>query len=174
MKTLKHYIFFILTIGLFLVSCQKDLLDQDELSFTQLVSTRGSGPSAAGNGGLILEDQYANFAFHARMKKDGSVSGSFEGHIPGQDIFVHGNIICLIVEGNTAIMSGVITQVSENPYGVEEGDYNWFKVVDNGEGSNADEDLFSDWYWTMDENLDCTDNDVPLFEIVNGNIQVKE
>ena len=132
-----------------------------------------SGPSANGQGGLLLNDRVQHFAFHATTDKNGIVSGSWESKSPGQDIRTHGTITCLQVlpDGKTAIMSGIITQRSGDGFpGVQVGDPVWFKVVDNGEGANSVEDLFSDYFLGVSS---CNNFVVPLQPIVNGNIQVK-
>ncbi len=142
-------------------------------------SFRNSPPktsSASGQGGLLLP--YMNgvpqhFSFHASKDAGGNVSGSWESSSPGQDIRTHGNITCLTIlpDGKTAVMGGVITQVDGNgfPFVVVGGSI-WFKVQDNGEGSNAPEDTFSDYFFG---NFGCTNFNVVLYPISNGNIQVK-
>jgi hypothetical protein len=57
--------------------------------------------------------------------------------------------------------------------GIEVGDASGFKVMDNGEGNKSDPDLFSDIYLDVPEEFICLDVPVPLYEISNGNIQVK-
>ena len=133
--------------------------------------------SANGQGGLTLDymnGQQQQFSFHATKDANGNVSGSWESNSPGQDIRTHGNIECLTIlaDGKTAVMSGVVTQVEGNGFpGVTPGAHVWFKVQDNGEGANATEDTFSDYFFVS--NTTCANFNVVLHPIDNGNIQVK-
>jgi len=133
-------------------------------------------PSANGQGAILapyMNGQVQTFAFHANTANNGSVSGTFESHSPGQNIHVHGNITCLTVlpDGKTAAMGGVVTNVNaNNPFGVTVGTKIWFRVRDNGEGANAAPDEFSDYYIFEY----CGDLNIGMFETVAGNIQVKK
>jgi hypothetical protein len=138
-------------------------------------SSFGSGPSANGQGALVPIGATDNqqFAFHANTDKNGAVSGSWESHSPGQNVDTHGDITCLTVlpDGKTAFMTGVVTQVNaDNPFGIVVGTPIWFKVQDNGEGSKAAEDLFSDYYFGVGT---CANFTPALRPILNGNFQVK-
>jgi hypothetical protein len=137
------------------------------------------GPSANGQGALEnpwFNGRVQHFSFHANTDADGLVTGTFETKSPGQEIRTHGTINCLTVlpDGKTAIMSGVVTQkVGDGfPGYAEVGSTVWFKVVDNGEGAKSDLDQFSDY---TEGPGDCSVNQlVRLYQIVNGNIQVKQ
>ncbi len=130
------------------------------------------GPSANGQGGIVLNDRVQQFSFHANTDASGNVSGSWESNSPGQNCRTHGTITCLTIlpDGKTAIMSGVITQVDGDCFGAVVGNPIWFKVQDNGEGSKASEDRFTDYYFFLSG---CNNYGVGLQPIVNGNIQVK-
>jgi hypothetical protein len=139
-----------------------------------------SGPkisSANGQGGLTLDymnGQQQQFSFHASKDASGNVSGSWESNSPGQDVRTHGDITCMTIlaDGKTAILSGVVTQVDGNGFpGIVPGTAIWFKVRDNGEGSNAVEDAFSDYFPVATNS--CVNFNVVLYPIENGNIQVK-
>ena len=135
-----------------------------------------AGPSANGQGGLMIGDRLQQFSFHANTANDGSVSGSFEIKSPSQDLRLHGTISCLSVlpDGKTAFLSGVITQrVGDGfPGDYNVGDHVYFEVQDNGEGNAADADRFSDLY-TSGATEFCGPYSIGTQAIVNGNIQVK-
>jgi hypothetical protein len=132
------------------------------------------GPSANGQGTLNLP--YMNgiaqhFSFHANTDANGNVSGSFESKSPGQDIRVHGTITCMqiLADGKTAVLTGTVTKVVGEGFPIAEGNPIYFKVQDNGEGANAADDRFSD-YFVFGV---CQNFAVALPPIVSGNIQVK-
>lgn len=132
-----------------------------------------SGPSANGQGGITLAGRVQQFSFHASVDKNGTVSGSWESHSPGQDIRTHGTITCLTVlaDGKTALLSGIITKISGDGFpNVKEGDPVWFKVIDNGEGANNPPDQFSDYTLGLSG---CNDYGGTMRPIENGNFQVK-
>lgn len=160
---------------LLLSSCAKEdpLSDQKFNSeFNQDLNTaKGKKASASGQAGLTIDGTAQHFAFHATKDADGNVSGSWETKSPSQNVRTHGTIDCMgFPNTNTAYLTGTVTQTNaDNPFGVVVGDQIWFKVQDNGEGANADSDVFSDYY-LFDV---CEDFLVDLLEITNGNIQVK-
>ena len=131
-----------------------------------------AGPSANGQGGLLLDGRVQQFSFHANTDKDGTVTGSWESNSPGQECRTHGDITCLTIlpDGKTAFMSGTITQVDGVCFNAKVGDPIWFKVQDNGEGANATEDGFTDYYFFL---AGCLNYNIGLKPILNGNIQVK-
>lgn len=142
-----------------------------------------SGPAASGQGSLIYGQANRRiFTFHAITDADGIVKGSGVlrkvSSDPGGREKIHFDIDCLTVDGNAALMSGIITRadpIITNPADpVEVGEFIQFKVVDNGEGSNADPDLMS-YFNHGFEVPPCDQEDVSysLFEINAGNIQVK-
>lgn len=172
----------LLTITLFIIflsSCADDTLITETESATQQVSAldKGSGPSANGQGTLLFDGQRQIFSFHAR-DNNGTVSGKIQVVDKKWDIIYRGVINCMVVNGNVATLSGEITRDSE---GILEEypdfKYFWFRVIDNGEGANAPSDEFSDIYafiayFPCDWELP-PDYIIPMFEIVNGNFQVK-
>lgn len=138
----------------------------------EILLANNSGPSANGQGGLLINDRVQHFAFHASIDKDGNVSGSWESKSPGQNVRTHGTITCLqLVDNKTAIMSGIITHRAGDDFpGTNVGDPIYFKVRDNGEGANSAGDLFTDYYPGFNN---CSNLNLPFQPIVNGNIQVK-
>ena len=135
------------------------------------------GPSANGQGALDLGlAKIQHFSFHASTDNNGNVTGSFEVKSASQELRLHGNISCLRILANnkTAFMSGVITQKTGDgfPGSYEVGDFVFFEVQDNGEGSNAAGDKFSDIF-TSGSTQFCGLFSIGMFNIANGNIQVK-
>lgn len=147
-----------------------------------------SGPSASGHINFTIGDGLQTFSFHARTNKNGT-SGSFEVKSRGQDLQLHGDVTCLNVDGNEAIVVGPVTN-SKMPEGLEGLELLW-AVRDNGEGAGAADEwtdifpafLIFDFYNVAD----CTElvpGDV-LTDIANldyggvlplneaGNVQVK-
>jgi hypothetical protein len=152
---------------------------------TSLAKSGNDGPSASGQGSFIFEDGHRRiFAFHAVTHPNGSVTG--KGMLtkvsPSPDLRqqFHFDIDCLNVNDNVAIMSGMITRVIRihpgNPDLVLVGQHIQFKVIDNGEGANADPDEMSYFaHGTPEEVPPCDEYDVNWnrFTIDAGNIQVR-
>lgn len=148
-----------------------------------------SGPSANGQGTLIFDGAKQTFSFHAR-EVNGEVKGSIQvkmRNLFGTDLdyIVHGEITCMLIEGNMATLAGKI--IRDNNvywelvqelwpwYECPECNYFWFRVIDNGEGANSPPDQFSDIFIPV-PNYPCDmplPPDYPYLEIVNGNFQVK-
>jgi hypothetical protein len=141
------------------------------MSFTPLPP----GPSANGQGSLTRPgDLQRRFSFHANTMPDASVQGSGVLTITGGEAQIKFDINCLSITGNTAIMAGKITSVSGNT-AFQVGWDCWFKVVDNGEGSNAAPDqitLLSGSSGALNCSIQVIGNN-PLNDIEGGNIQVK-
>lgn len=123
----------VLTIGfMFAVnSCSKEDLFEDEGLAAGLKSA-GATASASGHGMFYLsDDMKRQFSFHAKVMPDGTVKGS------GVVIYTTGELVtmfdinCMVVDGNTAILGGVLTKVTVA--GIV-GDGCYFVVEDNGEG----------------------------------------
>jgi hypothetical protein len=133
-----------------------------------------SGPSANGHGTAFYPTSEGEvkrqFSFHANEMKDGSVQGSGVLTYIGGELFAKFDIDCLTVDGNSATVSGMFT-MHPNPDVV--GHNIWFKVMDNGEGNNADPDLMT-WVYYAAGLGDCsTPYGYALNEVLGGNIQVK-
>jgi hypothetical protein len=132
-----------------------------------------AGPSANGQGSLTRPgEQQRRFSFHANTMPDASVKGSGVLTITGGTAQLKFDINCMRISGNTATMSGVITSVSgDAPFQV--GWECWFKVVDNGEGSNANPDQITLLLGGPDL-FDCSvQYSIALNTVEGGNIQVK-
>ena len=113
-------------------------------------ATHESGPSASGSFQFSVDGLTKRVEFEARTHQDGTTSGrmTFSGpaEIPDQDVDGEGGPVtggqlvdiftkvefdCLVVEGNRAVMSGV---VSESTVGEHIGRRALLAVEDNGEG----------------------------------------
>jgi hypothetical protein len=156
-------------------SCSKEELTVvQEADLTTTVDnsqTRAAGPSANGQGTLTLGEISRHFSFQAREKNNGSVQGSGVLTYTAGELKIHFDIDCLSVSGNTATMSGIITKYPQFPDRV--GWECWFKVEDNGEGSNSDPDRIT-LLLTGPDLDDCTvEYGLALNPIEGGNIQVK-
>jgi hypothetical protein len=134
--------------------------------------------SATGSGHMVRPDgTFRSFSFAATERADGTVTGQVQLNSRGFDVFVHIDVDCLRVEGNTAYMSGRLTHVSDPEQGFI-GELNRWAVQDNGEGPDAPPDLVS----SIPENpgnedpKTCEDDmsDRPINRIVQrGNVQVR-
>ena len=133
-----------------------------------------AGPSANGQGSLTRPgDLQRRFAFHANTMPDASVQGSGVLTITAGVAQIKFDINCMTVSGNTATMSGTVTEVSGNTV-FEVGWNCWFKVVDNGEGSNASGPDKITLLFGSPNPLPCSANvSNALNPIEGGNIQVK-
>lgn len=169
---------------IFLTGCSKEEFqpaDTENLVLTvDETQTRASGPSANGHGTLTFEgipiegEGFRQFSFHAREKRNGTVQGNGVLSYIGGVRNLSFDIDCLEVDGNLAVMSGVITRDNQFPENV--GRLCWFKVIDNGEGNNSDPDEISLFFSGTDSEVyDCANNfNVAIYEIEGGNVQVKE
>src|SRR3990172_6971448 len=96
--------------------------------------------SVTGSGHFTVGGELRTFAFTARRYTDGSVSGEYQGVRHDLDVPWHGNVTCFTVIGAQAWIGGV----AESAGGVviPGTDASW-RVVDNGEGQNAQPDQIS-------------------------------
>ena len=126
--------------------------------------------SATGSGHITVNGTLRTFAFTVNRNATGTASGQMEVINRDQGVRVHGAVNCLNVVGNTAIISGQVTDAN-NP--ALEDTYFWLKVVDNGEGSKAPADKMT-FALTVVPTLTCdTDLNVPYLDVEKGNIQIR-
>ena len=129
----------------------------------------------ARRGPAAVVGTFRSFSFSARQYADGSVNGQLQLNSRGFDVFVHIEIDCLRVVGNTAYMSGRITHTS-NPAEGELGELNRVIVRDNGEGDGVIDQVSripanpgsSDQRTCLAANEDL----FPLRDVQRGNVQV--
>lgn len=136
------------------------------------VGAFGSNPSANGQGFVNEPGGLRTFSFNAVIKKDGSVTGNATLHTRRSDFFAKVDVNCLNIVGNTATVSGVITN-SSNPNAI--GLIGLFRVTDNGEGQSETPDQISGLFFdSPDRGTDSYINEfIPQVFIEGGNIQVK-
>lgn len=176
-KNLKlYFLAFAVGIAFVLTNCNKEnetlpLQDNSAVSY----DLKASGPSANGQGTLLFGDDTRHFTFHARILNNGDVKGNGVVTWTGGGTKAFFDIDCLnIIDDKTAIMSGIVTKCAQVPE--FEGKECWFKVIDNGEGLNANPDQITQLHidLTGDDLEDCFVNyNFDIYEITGGNIQVK-
>jgi len=117
-----------------------------------------------------------NFSLVANMNHNGEVSGQWQDGFGGGQGSIHVAVDCLEIvgSGNEAIIGGVITHGTLNGVDVS-GQRAVTKVVDNGQGSNADPDQISYSYFstTIGSCDDYLTANFPLFDIQCGQVKVK-
>ena len=156
-------------ISLFLAAA---ILMASLLSITAFKTMPPSRPSANGQGSLTRPgDLTRHFSFHANTMPNGNVQGSGVLTITGGGRKIKFDITCLTVVGNEARMSGTITDDNEFPQFIGTGCR--FRVVDNGEGSNAADDQISLLQFSFPSVPPCNNVPLGLFPVEGGNIQVK-
>jgi hypothetical protein len=160
------------------------------------------GPTAIASGGGRFFDSWFlgsewQFAFTAQQREpSGAADGRFRfvASFGGDAIELHGRVTCMMADPatNRAWIGGVITlNRSEQPFFRDDplfrvGEPQWFRVVDNGEGSTADEpDRTTRLFWRgsggfQDEWAFCASGFWPVVDgverftdpLIQGNIQV--
>ena len=135
-----------------------------------VASARGAGHDFRPDGTL------RSFSFAAQKRADGTVTGQLQLNSRSFDVFVHIDIDCLRVEGNTAYMSGLVTFSSNLAEGIP-GELNRWAVRDNGERRGSPLDTYSTIpaNTTGQDTKTCIDDmgDRPLARVAeHGNIQV--
>jgi hypothetical protein len=135
--------------------------------------------SATGSGHMVRPDgTFRSFSFAAQRRADGSVTGQVQLNSRGFDVFVHIDVNCLRIDGNTAYMSGHVTYSSNPAEGVA-GELNRWAVEDNGEGPGEPPDRVSSIPANVSgaDTKTCSDDmgDRPTSRDVHrGNVRVAE
>lgn len=131
---------------------------------------------------LTGEDELTTFSYNATARADGTAHGKYQYHFRAADFFIHGTVTCASVAGNAGWVGGVIDKiVSGDP--VDQslvGTEIWWRVVDNGEGSNAAADLTTSLLFAVPglpitAESWCRNQDVRgvMRDVLHGNIQVR-
>jgi hypothetical protein len=126
--------------------------------------------SATGSGHVIVNDTLRTFSFTVQRDAAGNAKGQVEIYNRDQGIRSHGTLNCLNVSGNTAIISGQLTDSTSSDW---EGAYVWLKVVDNGEGGKAPPDKLTLVYAVTPDFTCDLDASVPYMDVQKGNIQIR-
>ncbi len=142
------------------------------LMFTTNAAPAGN-PRASGGGTTEEFGEKSTFGFSAIKKNDGTVNGHLVYHFRGGNISIKMDIDCLTIDGNNAIMSGVVTQVDGDnvPAFIFVGQRAEFQVEDNGEGGDDPPDLFSNI--NLGPNASCNLIAPLPYLPIDGNIQVQ-
>jgi len=115
----------------------------------------------------------ANFSLTANMKADGSVSGQWQDTFAGGGEGIHVEIDCMVVDGNTAIVSGLITHGTANGVDVS-GQRAVTAVIDNGTSQKDAKDQMSFSYFpVLGDCNDYTIDDFTMLDITNGQVKVR-
>lgn len=125
----------------------------------------------SGGGTVDVSQGRSTYAFHASVDGAGNAEGGFELHFSSVDANVHGDVTCLIVVGNFARLTGVVTRSSDATLIPVGNIYHW-QAVDNGEGENAPPDLITAYYQVGTPAF-CNYANLPDNTWTNGNVQVK-
>jgi hypothetical protein len=112
----------------------------------------------------------ANFSLSAIESADGAVTGQWQDTFFGRGnpaLALHVDVDCLVVVGNEAWVSGVITQPA-----FLAGLPAITRVRDNGTSADDPPDQVS--FTSIDIGVTCTDQpDLPLFDLINGQVTVQ-
>lgn len=112
----------------------------------------------------------ANFSLSAIQRADGTVTGQWQDTVFGRGtpaVAIHVEINCLVVVGNEAWVSGVITRPS-----FFAGVPTITRVRDNGTSANDPADQVS--FNFIGNATPCTDQpDLPLIDLINGQVTVQ-
>jgi hypothetical protein len=141
-------------------------------AFAQTPSATGHG-QISGKGGTVQV-----FSFSANVQADGGETGQgeilYRTTLKGgtEEARIHIDIDCVTIDGNRAILSGIVTQSSD---GTSINDRVVIAVADNGEGINDPPDTMS--VLLIDDATACisckSKMKLLLQDIDRGNIQVR-
>jgi hypothetical protein len=114
----------------------------------------------------------ASFSLTAVMFADGSVRGQYNDKLKGSD-GLHGTVDCMIIDGNSAIIGGVITNGNED-ISYAEGTRFVTMVVDNGTSANDDPDQIS-FSYGVGEGVcgDFVGAAFPLLDLTAGQVVIR-
>ena len=138
-----------------------------------IAAQAADGDKATGGGQVLLGTSGKRSTITFTAQQTGSaVKGqvNFVDRSAGagqQQVHTKGTVTCIAVDGNMAEIGGTLNNQSETPF--------FLRVIDNGEGANASNDLIE--YDNVGEDGDCDqDSDNPRFdlELAKGNAQVHE
>jgi hypothetical protein len=115
-----------------------------------------------------------NLSLIARLGCDGTVTGRLtDAWVSPNNVVLHANLDCLVVEGNDAWMSGYITKATPTTIGDFAGTPVSIRVRDNGTTANDPPDKAS-FVFLFENAIDCTEKpDYELFDL-HGQVQIGE
>jgi hypothetical protein len=145
-----------------------------------VLATVGGHPTyvVSGAGSVVREDIEGSpreiYGFQAQVDADGNAWGEAEVHFPSDAVKMHIAIECLVVERNSAWMSGPVTR-SDDPLTPIGRVFLW-RVQDNGEGQGAPPDRISNFIFSAPDDLPpdiCTQQwGVATVPWDNGGVQI--
>jgi hypothetical protein len=130
-----------------------------------------AGPSASGSATILFGATVEKLVFHAEQRGDVTTGHAFFNDKTA-GVRGHVDINCLLVVGNVASLSGIITK-SNDPTIV--GFEALFQVQDNGEGHNSPPDLSSTvMLHEVGVGPNCLlPGEIDMVPITHGNIEVR-
>ena len=127
---------------------------QPELELTA-AAVSGIVYQVTGSGAVVREDLEGapreTYGFQAQVDAAGNARGEAEVHFPSDEVKMHIDVQCLVVERNRAWLSGPVTR-SDDPETPVGRVYVWM-VVDGGEGGDAAPDRISSFVHRPGDNL---------------------
>lgn len=146
---------------------------------TAVAFTQSNKSSATGFGEVrsSFPDSRYSVAFSAIRHPDNTVTGQAEYHSEdgntGEKVRLHLEVNCLKIEGNMALISGIIKNANDpNANGAT----GFFRVLDGGEGNNNLEDGITPVFpvaTDLERNCENINTGITPLPITAGNIQVR-
>ncbi|MGH7713715.1 MAG: hypothetical protein ACREOG_20700 [Gemmatimonadaceae bacterium] len=127
--------------GLLVTGCDSPVGRALSPSMLSAHSTSADPLVVTGSGHIEAGDGLRNFTFHAMLRPDGSVEGSYRILRTDLSTEFAVDVTCLSVVGNQAWIGGIIS-ASGSP-GIIVGTVSYFYAIDNGEGDDAQPDIVS-------------------------------
>lgn len=161
-----------------ITSCSKDnVLSVDEFKNDSNKELRSNGiihHVSVGSNDATGPGEDKSFSLVANMKADGSVTGQWVDGFGEGNGGIHVSIDCLEVDGNSAVIGGVITNVMPGtPSQYVVGERASTGVVDNGTSANDPADMISYSYPAAFCQAGLTAYDFPLFPVERGQVVVR-
>lgn len=100
-----------------------------------------AGHKVTGGGQLVGDDWSETYGITAQQDADGSVRGRVEMQLVGLPA-LNGMVTCLAVDGSSAWVGGVVVK-SQDASVVPVATEFWFRVQDNGQGTDAPDRISS-------------------------------
>ena len=127
--------------------------------------------SASGSGHIVFGATQEFITFSAKRDASGTASGTAVVHDVTAGVTAKIDVNCLNVVGNTATISGIVTQSSDPTL---EGFESVFQVVDNGEGNGVPDLMSLANFHEVGVGNDCSlPGEFDLVPLTSGNIQVR-
>ena len=115
----------------------------------------GTDLAVTGSGHVIRDlgagPELTTFSYNAIRRVDGTATGQYQFDFRAINVVVHGTVTCVTSNGNIAWIGGVIDRLrSDDPADQAlVGTDIWWRVTDNGQGSNDAADLTTSLLFTI-------------------------